>query len=113
MVDLDLTEVRELVGDLFPGLESYPMRINAYFEAYTRSRVEYVGMHPSMDNVIVMAGFSGKRFKTSPALGELGSRLALEKGFGQEYRFIVERDHQPFWGSFYVCQLGLASNRLA
>ena len=92
----DLTAVRELVHDFFPSLESYPMRINPYFEAYTQSRIEYVGEHPSMNNVLVMAGFSGKGFKTSPAIGELGAQLALEQETGEEYSFIVEQDHQPF-----------------
>lgn len=92
----DLTAVRALVGDLFPNLESYPMRINPYFEAYTRSRIEYVGDHPTLENVIVMAGFSGKGFKTSPALGELGARLALGQNGGEEYSFITAEQHYPF-----------------
>lgn len=92
----DLTAVRELVHDLFPSLESYPMRINPYFESYTQSRIEYVGEHPSMNNVLVMAGFSGKGFKTSPAIGELGAQLVLEQEIGEEYSFIVEQGHQPF-----------------
>lgn len=96
VVESDLTAVRELVHDFFPNLESYPMRINPYFEAYTQSRIEYVGRHPSMDKVLVMAGFSGKGFKTSPAIGELGAQLVLEQEIGEEYSFIVEQDHQPF-----------------
>lgn len=96
VAEADLTAVRELVTDLFPNLESYPMRINPYFEAYTRSRIEYVGHHPSMDNVVVMAGFSGKGFKTSPAIGELGSQLVLEQDLSEEFSFIVEQKHEPF-----------------
>ena len=72
------------------------MRINPYFESYTQSRIEYVGEHPSMNNVLVMAGFSGKGFKTSPAIGELGAQLVLEQEIGEEYSFIVEQSHQPF-----------------
>ena len=96
VAEADLTAVRELVTDLFPNLEPYPMRINPYFEAYTRSRIEYVGRHPSMDNVVVMAGFSGKGFKTSPAIGELGSQLVLEQDLSEEFSFIVEQKHEPF-----------------
>ncbi|RBP62952.1 sarcosine oxidase [Brevibacterium sanguinis] len=96
VVEADLTAVRELVEDLLPQLESYPMRINSYFESYTRSRVEYVGWLPSMDNVVVMAGFSGKGFKTSPAIGELGSQLVLEQDLSEEFKFIVEQNHRPF-----------------
>lgn len=96
VAEADLTAVRELVTDLFPNLESYPMRINPYFEAYTRSRIEYVGHHPSMDNVVVMAGFSGKGFKTSPAIGELGSQLALGQETSEEFSFIVEQKHESF-----------------
>lgn len=96
VLESDLQAVRGLVNDLFPNLDSYPMRINPYFEAYTRSRIEYVGRHPSMDNVVVMAGFSGKGFKTSPAIGELGSQLALGQETSEEFSFIVEQKHEPF-----------------
>lgn len=96
VAESDLTAVRELVRDFFPSLESYPMRINPYFESYTQSRIEYVGEHPSLNNVLVMAGFSGKGFKTSPAIGELGAQLALEQKIGEEYSFIIEQDHRPF-----------------
>lgn len=96
VVESDLIAVRELVEDFFPNLESYPMRINPYFESYTRSRVEYVSAHPSMENVVVMAGFSGKGFKTSPAIGELGAQLVLEREESEKYSFIVEQVHQPF-----------------
>lgn len=96
VTESDLIAVRELVEDFFPNLESYPMRINPYFESYTRSRIEYVSAHPSMGNMVVMAGFSGKGFKTSPAIGELGAQLVLEREESENYSFIVEQVHQPF-----------------
>lgn len=96
VTESDLGAVRELVADLFPSLEPYPMRINPYFEAYTRSRIEYVGRHPAMDHVVVMAGFSGKGFKTSPAIGELGAQLALEQEPSEVFSFIVKEEHRAF-----------------
>ncbi|MGO4452979.1 FAD-dependent oxidoreductase [Arthrobacter sp. RAF14] len=92
----DLTAVRNLARDLLPSLDDYPVRINPYFEAYTRSRIEYVGQHPSIDGAIVMAGFSGKGFKTSPALGELGAHLALGADPREETKFITAAEHLPF-----------------
>jgi sarcosine oxidase len=59
-----------------PVLDEYPMRIGTYFEGYTHDRHEFAQEHPSMDNVFVMAGFSGHGFKMSPAMGEVGADWA-------------------------------------
>ncbi|MEV0699602.1 FAD-dependent oxidoreductase [Saccharopolyspora sp. NPDC050389] len=85
----DLAAVRELTRKFLPGFEDYPMRMNTYFEAYTHSRVEYVQSHPNMNNVIVMAGFSGKGFKNCPAIGEIGARLALALPQRDEAAFLT------------------------
>ena len=73
----DLLAVRGLVRRFLPHLEDYPMRMSPYFEAYTHDRHEYIGRHPSMPGVLVLAGFSGKGFKTSPVIGELAAREVL------------------------------------
>jgi len=62
-----------------PVLDEYPMRVSTYFEGYTHSRHEFVQEHPTMDNVFVMAGFSGHGFKMSPAMGEVGADWATDR----------------------------------
>lgn len=73
----DLRAVRELARRFLPHLENYPMRMAPYFEGYTHNRHEYVGQHPGMPGVLVLAGFSGKGFKTSPVIGEIAAREVL------------------------------------
>lgn len=77
VTDEDLQAVRSLVRRFLPHLEDYPMRMTPYFEAYTHNRHEYVAPHPGMPGVLVLAGFSGKGFKTSPVIGEIAAREVL------------------------------------
>jgi glycine/D-amino acid oxidase-like deaminating enzyme len=65
------------VAELLPGLEPYPMRMRPSFEAHTHNRHEYVAPHPSMDRVLVLAGFSDKGFKNSPVTGEIAAPTSL------------------------------------
>ncbi|NEB74893.1 FAD-dependent oxidoreductase [Streptomyces sp. SID14478] len=75
--DEDLAPVRAVARDLFPTLDDYPMRAQAYFEAYTHSRIEFLREHPGMPAVLVCAGFSGKGFKNAPVFGEMAARAVL------------------------------------
>lgn len=77
IAERDLEPIRAVARDLLPMLEDYPMRAQAYFEAYTHSRVEFMREHPSMPSVFVCAGFSGKGFKNAPAFGEIAARAIL------------------------------------
>ncbi|WP_326709976.1 FAD-dependent oxidoreductase [Streptomyces sp. NBC_01474] len=77
ITDEDLEPIRAVARDLFPILEDYPMRAQAYFAAYTHSRIEFMREHPSMPSVFVCAGFSGKGFKNAPVFGELAARAVL------------------------------------
>lgn len=69
---------RECIARFMPGLEDYPMRLGTYFESFTRSGYEWVGPHPAMSNVVLLAGFSGHGFKMAPAFGRIGAELALD-----------------------------------
>jgi sarcosine oxidase len=77
ITDSDLEPVRAVARGLFPMLEDYPMRAQAYFEAYTHTRIEFMRAHPTMPSVFVCAGFSGKGFRNAPAFGELAARAIL------------------------------------
>ena len=59
-----------------PVVDEHPVRVGVYFESYTKNRREFVQEHPAMDNVLVMAGFSGHGFKMSPAMGEVAANWA-------------------------------------
>ncbi|HLR85419.1 MAG TPA: N-methyl-L-tryptophan oxidase [Nocardioidaceae bacterium] len=74
----ELTPFQETARRYLPGLQSHPMRVETYLETYTPTRREWVGPHPDMPDVIVLAGFSGHGFKMCPAIGELGADLALD-----------------------------------
>lgn len=94
ITDADLEPVRTVARDLFPDLDDYPMRAQAYFEAYTHSRREYMNFHPTMPNVFVCAGFSGKGFKNSPFFGELAADTVLgHKPSIAEAQFILDFEH--------------------
>ncbi|MEV0528740.1 FAD-dependent oxidoreductase [Streptomyces sp. NPDC050439] len=77
IADEDIEPIRAVARDLFPILEDYPMRAQAYYEAYTHSRIEYLREHPVMPSVFVCAGFSGKGFKNAPVFGEAAARAVL------------------------------------
>nr|WP_245190230.1 FAD-dependent oxidoreductase [Leucobacter exalbidus] len=102
--DADLLPLRNLVRDLFPSLGDYPSRFTVCHESYTKSRIEWVQPHPEMSNVLVMAGFSGKGFKNSPALGEIGARWALGLPTEPHAEFLFELDHLPFEETEAVAQ---------
>ncbi|MCI4012971.1 FAD-dependent oxidoreductase [Brevibacterium sp. ZH18] len=92
--DVDLEPIRAVARDLFPNLDDYPMRAQAYFEAYTHSRREYMNFHPTMSNVFVCAGFSGKGFKNSPFFGELAADTVLGRNLSvPEAQFILDFEH--------------------
>lgn len=94
IADDELEPVRAVARDLFPSLDDYPMRAQAYFEAYTHSRREYMNFHPTMPSVFVCAGFSGKGFKNSPFFGELAADTVLgRKPSISDAQFILDFEH--------------------
>ncbi|PSL00897.1 sarcosine oxidase [Murinocardiopsis flavida] len=74
----ELAPFRRIVERYLPGLDPDPMRTDTYIETYTPDHREWVGAHPDMPNVIVLAGFSGHGFKMCPAIGEAGAQLAID-----------------------------------
>lgn len=92
--DAEIEPVRAVARDLFPDLDDYPMRAQAYFEAYTHTRREYMNFHPTMPSVFVCAGFSGKGFKNAPFFGELAADTVLgRKPSVPEAQFILDVEH--------------------
>lgn len=92
----ELSVLRKLAHDLIPALDDYPMRFGLCHESYTKKRIEWIQPHPEMDQVLVMAGFSGKGFKNSPALGEVGAQWALGNEMPEYARFLLEVEHVAF-----------------
>lgn len=94
ITDRDLEPLRAVARDLFPDLDDYPMRAQAYHEAYTHTRREYMAPHPTMSSVFVCAGFSGKGFKNSPFFGELAADTVLGRAPSiPEAQFILDFEH--------------------
>jgi len=75
----ELVPFQEKISRYLPGLDLNPVRTETYLETYTAIRREWIGPHPDMDNVIVLAGFSGHGFKMCPAIGEIGANLAINE----------------------------------
>ncbi|WP_188549270.1 FAD-dependent oxidoreductase [Sediminivirga luteola] len=94
VTDTLLEPFAEWIGRYMPVLDPYPMRIATYFESFTASGREYVQAHPQMENVIVMAGFSGHGFKMAPAFGEIGADLAEGRTPALDIGFL-QRDEVP------------------
>ncbi|GAA2004059.1 FAD-dependent oxidoreductase [Brevibacterium samyangense] len=90
----DLRPFIDHAARYLPVLDSYPMRISTFFEGYTDDRHEYAQPHPRMDNVFVMAGFSGHGFKMSPAMGEVGADWATGTTPHVDTTFL-HREHTP------------------
>ncbi|MFC4564188.1 N-methyl-L-tryptophan oxidase [Nocardiopsis mangrovi] len=74
----ELEPFQRVVERYLPGLDPHPMRTDTYIETYTPDHREWVGAHPDMADVIVLAGFSGHGFKMCPAIGEAGAQLAVD-----------------------------------
>jgi len=71
----DLVRFRELIEAYLPGIARVPVRAERYVETYTASRRELVGWHPTMPDVLVLAGFSGHGFKVAPVLAEIAADM--------------------------------------
>jgi glycine/D-amino acid oxidase-like deaminating enzyme len=69
------------------------MRMRPSFEAHTHNRHEYVAPHPSMDRVLVLAGFPGKGFKNSPVTGEIAARQILGLEHCPDAEFLLKGVH--------------------
>lgn len=58
------------------GLTPEPSRVETYMDGYTVDDAPVVGSVPGLDNVWILAGFSGHGFKMAPAFGEAAAQLA-------------------------------------
>lgn len=76
--DEDLAIIRSLAHEAFPGLGGDI--VNASVCMYTNTPDEHfaIGVHPGMERIVVLAGFSGHGFKFSPAVGDVAADLVLD-----------------------------------
>ncbi|WP_029373900.1 N-methyl-L-tryptophan oxidase [Mycobacterium sp. UM_WWY] len=61
---------------LLAGLTPEPARVETFMDGYTVDGAPVVGRAPGLDNVWILAGFSGHGFKMAPAFGEVAAQLA-------------------------------------
>lgn len=74
----ELAPFQRIIGRYLPGLDPNAMRTDTYIETYTPDHREWIGAHPDMPRVTVLAGFSGHGFKMCPAIGEVAAQLAID-----------------------------------
>ncbi|MGR4849277.1 N-methyl-L-tryptophan oxidase [Streptomyces sp. LARHCF252] len=84
----ELEMFSEIARRHLPGLNPDPVRVSAYMEGYTGSTRPLVGPLPGSEDIILLAGFSGRGFKLSPAMGDIAADLALEDRTAQPIDFI-------------------------
>ena len=78
--ELDLTRVRDFLGEQLPAVGSSPRHTRHEVCFYTMSPDEQfiVDTHPQHKNVVFTAGLSGHGFKFTSVLGEALADLALD-----------------------------------
>lgn len=76
--DDDLAVIRSLAGETFPGLGGSIVNASVCMYTNTPDRHFAIGVHPGMDRIVVLAGFSGHGFKFAPAVGDVAADLALD-----------------------------------
>lgn len=74
----EITKVSEIVEELIPDLIPNPVRATVYMDGYTPDDHSIVGRMPSLQNIILLSGFSGHGFKMAPVMGEVAADLILE-----------------------------------
>lgn len=92
----ELAPFRQVIERYLPGLRPDAMRTDTYIETYTPDHREWIGRHPDMPDVVVLAGFSGHGFKMCPAIGEIGAQLAVDGDSALDVGFLRNpRGPQP------------------
>ncbi|WP_166904061.1 N-methyl-L-tryptophan oxidase [Mycobacterium sp. DL440] len=86
----ELGPFQDKVQRYLPGLDPEPMRTETYLEGYTPTRREWIGAHPDMPNVLVLAGFSGHGFKLCPAIGEAAAERVLGEAPTLDFDFLED-----------------------
>lgn len=92
----ELEKVRDVARDLLPTFDDYPVRFGFCHESYTVKRIEWFKPHPEMSNVFIAAGFSGKGFMNSPAMGEAAAIWATDGALPGYASFLADMDHVPY-----------------
>jgi sarcosine oxidase len=84
----EVAPLQDVVQRYLPGLDPHPMRTETYLEGYTPTRREWIGEHPEMPDVLVLAGFSGHGFKECPAIGEAAAQRLLGEPATLDLQFL-------------------------
>jgi sarcosine oxidase len=86
----EVAPLQDIVRRYLPGLDPNPMRTETYLEGYTATRREWIGEHPDMPDVLVLAGFSGHGFKECPAIGEAAVQRLLGESRTLDLEFLED-----------------------
>ena len=78
----------DLIGRYLPGLLPDPIRTSVFMEGYTDDNHPLIGPLPGAENVVLLAGFSGRGFKMSPAWGDIAADLVLDGRTDQPIDFL-------------------------
>jgi sarcosine oxidase subunit beta len=87
----------ETAGSVYPPLDGRALaRGWAGLEAFTPDELPIIGPVPGIEGLLIAAGFSGHGFAVSPAVGDILSRLALDRPAalpsGLAFRHVPERE---------------------
>lgn len=74
----ELEPINSAVARLLPGLDSTPVRVSVYMDAYTTDGHAVVGRMPGADNVWLLGAFSGHGFKMATAFGQVAAELVTD-----------------------------------
>ncbi|XP_029651354.1 peroxisomal sarcosine oxidase-like [Octopus sinensis] len=70
---------KQLVKDIFPGLEPLPSIIETCIYTMTPDEQFVLDRHPKFPNLILGAGFSGHGFKLAPVTGKILGDMVMNK----------------------------------
>jgi sarcosine oxidase len=73
----DAKLISDIVEDTLPGLDPRPARLQACMYSLTPDNHFFVGGHPDLPGLTMLAGFSGHGFKMATVLGEITSQIVL------------------------------------
>uniref|UniRef100_UPI0037E7E0C6 peroxisomal sarcosine oxidase n=1 Tax=Semicossyphus pulcher TaxID=241346 RepID=UPI0037E7E0C6 len=73
----DINILQRYIARCLPGLETEPAVVESCLYTLTPDRNFVLDRHPTYNNIVIGAGFSGHGFKFGPIIGKLLSELSL------------------------------------
>ncbi|EDO44145.1 predicted protein [Nematostella vectensis] len=87
-----ISKLKDNVRTMFNGVDAEPSIVEPCMYTVTPDSMFVLDRHPSYDNIIIGAGFSGHGFKMAPVVGKILSQLALrEKPSYDLYPYRISR----------------------